>query len=172
MVRIDSHTINRFSMYGLIALVAFLLQTTVAGSLRLWSVAPSFAVAATILVGMHAGCQTGAVFGAALGFMCDCTSSFLVGGLAMLLMLVGLLAGILTERTLWRSLPAAFVLLSATYLGRILYALIASGAIRMDPGRMVDSIIIYGKECLVTAPWLALFYPVIGFFMRKLEEVE
>ena len=162
MVRIDSHTINRFSMYGLIALVAFLLQTTVAGSLRLWSVAPSFAVAATILVGMHAGCQTGAVFGAALGFMCDCTSSFLVGGLAMLL----------TERTLWRSLPAAFVLLSATYLGRILYALIASGAIRMDPGRMVDSIIIYGKECLVTAPWLALFYPVIGFFMRKLEEVE
>lgn len=172
MVRFDSHTINRISMFGLIALITCLLQTVIAPNIRLWSVAPSFAILVTVLVGMHAGYQTGAVFGAILGFLCDATTSYLVGSMSLLLMFSGLLAGFLAVRTLWKSLPAAALTLFAIYLGRTIISALEAVFIRFHPSAMIGPCVVYLKEFCITLLFLAPFYFLVHLAMQKLEEVE
>lgn len=162
--------LNTVAMYGIVLLVVLLLQTVL--PLRIFGVKPNYALAAVVALALFEGPRRGAVFGAALGFVLDCTAGAFMGYFGLLLMLSGFLVGILSETALWRNLPAALAALGAVYGIITVILVVWHCLIRLDPVAVLPYLWLYLVEFLLTAVVLLPAFFGARAASRRLAELE
>lgn len=162
--------LNMIAMYGIVLIVVLILQTVL--PLRIFGVKPNYALAAVVALALFEGPARGAVFGAILGFVLDCTAGELVGYFGLLLMLSGFLVGILSETALWRNLPAALAALGAVYGIVTVILVVWHCLVLLDPAAMLPYLWIYFVEFLLTAVVLIPAYFGARAASRRLMELE
>ena len=86
--------ITKYSAYGLVLLVLYVLQTT-PGLFVIFGSKPVLVVPAAIAIAMHEGELTGGFYGAFAGLLCDMGSSLLFGFNGFLLTFFCVVAGLL-----------------------------------------------------------------------------
>lgn len=106
---------SRICAFALFLIAVFILQTVFAHKFAIFGVAPLIILPATIAVGMFGGHTTGMVFGLVLGLAVDSTVGPIFGYYALVLMLVGIVAGFFVEIVAWRRLLAVQILLAVCY---------------------------------------------------------
>lgn len=162
--------LNITAMYGIVLILVLILQTVL--PLRIFGVKPNYALAAVVAFALFEGPSRGAVFGAVLGFVLDCTAGALVGYFGLLLMLSGFLVGILSETALWRNLPAALAALGAVYGIVTVILVVWHCLILLDPVAMLPYLWIYFVEFLLTAVVLVPAYFGAKAASKRLTELE
>ncbi len=156
--------LNIVAMYGIVLILVLILQTVL--PLRIFGVKPNYALAVVVALALFEGPNRGAVFGAVLGFVLDCTAGELVGYFGLLLMLSGLLVGILSETA-----PALAAL--GTVYGIVTVILVVWHClVLLDPAAMVPYLWIYFVEFLLTAVVLIPAYFGARAASKRLMELE
>ena len=162
--------LNTIAMYGIVLFVILLLQTVF--PLKIAGIRPNYGLAMVVALALFEGPKKGAVFGAILGFVLDCTAGSLIGYFGLLLMLSGLIVGVLSTTALWRNLPATIAALGAIY--GIIIALLVIGycLIQFDPAAMLPYLWLYFVEFLLTTVVLIPAYFAARFISHRLTEME
>jgi len=107
-----------------LALVAVLLQTTLAPNIRILGANPDFALIVVVAVALLRGAEAGAVFGFVVGFLVSIILFEPAGIGAFTLVVIGFLAGRYAETAeLSPSIAPIFTVLLASLLGETMYGL-------------------------------------------------
>ncbi len=170
--RLDSKKINQIAFYILMAIAATVLQTVFAPALGFGAGAPSFGLVTVVCVGMYAGYDIGAYYGAALGFIIDVTAGRYVGANAIYFMIVGLVVGLLTNKVVWRNLFSAFMLFAGASALKAFYLVMWYGLISFRPEILLPELRVWVLRMLATAVYLPLFYLAVRFFCRRVDDLE
>lgn len=114
----------KFFGYGLMLLTALLLQTAGAPGLSIFGVKPELLFLLTMLFAIIHGSWGGSVFGFCAGLLQDLLVGRFIGLNAVVLMLLALGIGFVTEQLFKENLLVRFlIILGGTALGQILYLL-------------------------------------------------
>lgn len=116
---------SRNAMQTIIIIVAILLQLLVAPNIAIGGATPNFLLIAVVVIAISSGPQQGSIAGFALGLTFDLFESGPIGPWALVLTLIGFLAGSLQRNIFaesWR-LPFMIVLI-ASFLAQVLYGIV------------------------------------------------
>lgn len=96
-------TPNILARLGALGLLTVLLEVSFFSRITLLGSRPAFAVLVVVLLGLLGGVTIGAVAGFSIGFLIDCLIGSPLGSTALVLILVGYLAGAYRERATGRA---------------------------------------------------------------------
>lgn len=158
-------TPNILARLAAIGLVTVLLEVSFFSRLTLIGSRPAFAVLVVILLGLMGGIMIGAVSGFAIGFLIDCLISSPLGSTALVMVIIGYLAGAYRERTPGPrgrlALPVICVFL--TLLAEVL--LLALQLLLGISGRFSGAVI---PELLVTALYAFILSVPLAAGLRRI----
>lgn len=151
---------NYLSMlvYGLAALAVLLMQTAPHLFLSLWGARPVPIVLLVVCVALCEGAQAGAIIGALSGLLWGIYSFRLFGFDALVLMLIGLTAGLLVEWLLRANLLTALLLCTGASLAQALLEWLFCYVLFFKEQVLVVLCRVYLPNCLYTAVLTPLMY--------------
>ena len=169
---IKGRTINFISAYGLLVLLAFLFQTTLAFRIRILGVQPSALIALTVAAAMFLDFPKSGLVGGILGFLCDALAGGVPGLYTVTLLLLGLGAGWVSSHYLRRNFLSTLFLYTLSYA--MLMALFAFGIVIIFDSTSAALYVI--KKLFFEAVYSLIFLPpfffIIHFFDRILADDE
>lgn len=116
---------SRSVLQAIIIVGAILLQLLVAPNIAIAGATPNFLLIAVVVIAISSGPQQGSIAGFGLGLLFDLLESGPIGPWALVLTLIGFLAGSLQRNIFaesWR-LPVTIVLI-ASFLAQVLYGIV------------------------------------------------
>lgn len=155
----------KLALYVLTMVLAELVQTSVFGGLRL-GVIPCVIPVAVACVSVFEGAENGGVFGLVGGCLWAWSTQMSYYGVWCILAmtLLGVLAGLVTERFLLRGLPTALCVSAAgLVLTDGLYTLARLIAGRLPAGALWSTLL---PECLISLALCLVFYPLTAAIAR------
>ena len=159
---------NRFFSYALLILVFFLLQTGVFSYLRLGGIAPNLLVICTASIGMIRGKTEGCLVGFFSGILYDAIYASYFGLYALILCLIGYIAGYVNRIFYEEDMTLPLVVIGAAdaFYGIVVYLLTFLTRGRMDFLFYFLHIIL--PEMIYTLILAVLLYRLIFYIDRKL----
>lgn len=161
-------TPSRFLLGAVLVLTALLLQTTVLAALPLPGAAPELLVVLVVAFALAEGPFSGAVTGFVAGLSADLLADHALGRLALVLALVGHLAGQVHDDT-ERSTLLPFAVVGAAAAGAVLlYAAegVVLGDARIGAAAVVRSLVTSVPYAVVLTPFVV---PLVGALVRRVD---
>lgn len=156
----------RGPVLALLVVLAVVLQATVMTRLPLPGAAPDLVLVLVVVVGLRLGSRTGMITGFAAGLLMDLSGDAELGRLALVLVVVGYLAGLVQDDAEGSALVPALVAAALAALAVLLYA--AGGVLLSDPritgGALWRSLVSVVPYCAVLAP---VVFPAVGALLRR-----
>lgn len=150
----------------LLVVLAVVLQTTVLARLPLPGSAPDLVLVVVVAVGLADGSRTAMLTGFAAGLLADLAADAEVGRLALVLVVVGYLAGLVRDDADSSPLVPAAVVGALAALAVLLYA--GEGVLLSDPsitgGALWRSLVSTVPYCAVLA---TVVFPLVGALLRR-----
>ncbi len=152
--------------------VAALLQVGLAPQMAIGGVVPNLLLLVTISLGLVEGSLAGAVGGFAAGFIFDLLGTNPIGAMALMLAVVGHLAGSLQEHMFaegWR-LPVTVVFV-ASFLAGLGYWIVLWVHPEMEPGFGTAIVHVILPGALYNGALALLIFPVLARFLRREHQI-
>lgn len=147
-----------FLVYGLAALVVLLLQSAPHLFPSLWGARPVPVVLLVVCVALCEGAQAGAIIGGLAGLLWGIYSFRLFGFDALVLMLIGLTAGLLVEWLLRANLLSALLLCAGACVAQALLEWLFCYVIFFKEQVFAVLVQVYLPNCLYTVVLTPLMY--------------
>jgi rod shape-determining protein MreD len=156
----------RALVLGLLVVLAVVLQVTVLNRLPLPGAAPDLVLVVVVAVGLLQGPRTGMLVGFAAGLLGDLSGDAELGRTALVLVLVGFLAGLLEDEADVSPLVPAVAAGALAAVAVLVHA--AGGVLLSDPrttgGALWRSLVSLVPYCAVLA---TVVLPLVGVLLRR-----
>ena len=155
----------KLALYGVVLLVALLMDSAAFGALHL-RYTPSVVPIAVACIGLWEGTERGIIFGLIGGCALAWSTELSMYGAWCILVLtvVGLAAGLLSERFLLQSWKTVFsISAAALFACDGLYTMFLSMSGTLSAGAFFNEFL---PKCLISLVFCAVFYPITAYISR------
>lgn len=160
--------ISSLLLYGVAALLVLLLQNAPSFFPVIWHARPLPLVSFVVCVAVLEGAKAGAIIGAIAGVLWGLYAFRVFGFDALLLMLIGLIAGLLVEWLLRANFLSAVLLCAASVLTYVLIEWLCSYIVFYKPTAFAVLFQAYLPNCLYTIVLSPIIYWIVLWLARLL----